>query len=54
MIKGLGEKYQSQYGIRFLYDDFRPYFREGQGLAREVGLYRQKYCGCIMSLLQKK
>ena len=52
-IKGLGEKYQSQYGIRFLYEDFRLYFREGQGLAREVGLYRQKYCGCIVSLSQK-
>ena len=24
-------------------------FREGQAKAREVGLYMQKYCGCVFS-----
>lgn len=24
-------------------------FREGQAKARELGLYMQKYCGCIFS-----
>ncbi len=38
-----------QYGVSFLYRDFRPYFREGQQKAREMGLYMQKYCGCIFS-----
>ncbi|MDR3263583.1 MAG: epoxyqueuosine reductase QueH [Clostridiales bacterium] len=38
-----------KYGVTFLYRDFRPYFREGQALARETGLYMQKYCGCIFS-----
>lgn len=37
-------------GITFVYRDFRPGFREGQNMAREHGLYRQKYCGCILSL----
>jgi len=36
-------------GIPFHYVDFRPYFREGQRRARELGLYMQKYCGCIFS-----
>lgn len=36
-------------GIAFLYRDFRPGFREGQNMAKEMGLYRQKYCGCIVS-----
>ena len=38
-----------QYGVEFLYRDFRPGFREGQAKARELGLYMQKYCGCIFS-----
>ena len=37
------------YGTEFYYFDFRSYFRDGQKLAREMGLYRQKYCGCIFS-----
>ena len=40
-----GEKY----GVEFLPYDFRPRFREGQDLARALGLYMQKYCGCIYS-----
>jgi predicted adenine nucleotide alpha hydrolase (AANH) superfamily ATPase len=36
-------------GIEFLYRDFRPRFREGQVEARSLGLYMQKYCGCIFS-----
>ena len=38
-----------RYGVPFLYRDFRPYFREGQERARELGLYMQKYCGCVFS-----
>ena len=50
LIKELGEKYAAQYGVDFFYRDFRPGFRQGQQEAREMGLYRQKYCGCIRSL----
>ena len=38
-----------EFGVSFLYRDFRPYFREGQDRARALGLYMQKYCGCIFS-----
>ncbi|MEG1579612.1 MAG: epoxyqueuosine reductase QueH, partial [Oscillospiraceae bacterium] len=37
------------YGVQFLPYDFRPGFRDGQAKARELGLYMQKYCGCIFS-----
>ena len=43
------EKLAKDAGIEFLYRDFRPGFYEGQEKARELGLYRQKYCGCIFS-----
>ena len=35
--------------IEFVYRDFRIGFRQGQAKARELGLYMQKYCGCIFS-----
>lgn len=38
-----------KYGVEFLYRDFRPGFRDGQAKARELGLYMQKYCGCVFS-----
>ena len=48
-IKKIMENLEKQYGIKFLYRDFRVGFREGQEKARELGLYMQKYCGCIFS-----
>ena len=38
-----------QYGVEFLYRDFRPNFRAGNQRARELGFYMQKYCGCVFS-----
>ena len=43
------EKAASEYGVEFLYRDFRPLFKEGQEFAREHGFYMQKYCGCVFS-----
>jgi len=43
-IKRIGEKIANNYGLTFLYRDFRVGFREGQAKARELGLYMQKYC----------
>jgi predicted adenine nucleotide alpha hydrolase (AANH) superfamily ATPase len=48
-LKLNGEKLAAQYGVSFLYRDFRPRFREGQRLAKEREYYMQKYCGCIFS-----
>ena len=45
IMKSLSE----EYGIEFLYRDFREGFREGQEKARELSLYMQKYCGCVFS-----
>ena len=43
------EEIAKKYGLNFLYRDFRVGFREGQAKARELGLYMQKYCGCVFS-----
>lgn len=49
LIKELGEKYAAKHGVEFYYRDFRPGFRQGQQQAKDMGLYRQKFCGCIIS-----
>ena len=45
----IGQELAKKYDLDFLYRDFRVGFREGQAKARELGLYMQKYCGCIFS-----
>jgi hypothetical protein len=49
LLKAIGEELADTYYIEFLYRDFRPRFKEGQQEAADLGLYRQKYCGCIFS-----
>ena len=48
-IAQAAERYARQYGVTFLYRDFRPNFRAGNQRARELGFYMQKYCGCVFS-----
>ena len=48
-ICATAEEMAARYGVTFLYRDFRPGFRAGQAKARELGLYMQKYCGCVFS-----
>ncbi len=49
VLKKVCEEMAEKYDIDFLYRDFRPGFHEGQNKARDLGLYRQKYCGCVFS-----
>ncbi len=48
-IARAAERFGKQYGVSFLYRDFRVNFREGNQKARELGFYMQKYCGCVFS-----
>ena len=48
-IKNEMEKLAKEFGIEFLYIDFREGFWEGHNKAKELGLYMQKYCGCVFS-----
>ena len=48
-MKKIGDSLAAQFGLTYIPDDFRPGFREGQRMAREDGIYRQKYCGCCIS-----
>ncbi len=45
LMSSLSEKY----AIDYIYYDFREGWQEGQDEARRIGLYMQKYCGCVFS-----
>ena len=49
LMRDIAQRAADEYGVEFLYRDFRPYFRAGQERARELGFYMQKYCGCVFS-----
>lgn len=49
LIREIGEQVARKYDLKFYYRDFREGWTEGQISAREAGLYRQRYCGCIYS-----
>lgn len=48
-----GRKLSEEYNVLFYLKDFRPYFRNSMALAKELELYRQRYCGCIFSREEK-
>jgi predicted adenine nucleotide alpha hydrolase (AANH) superfamily ATPase len=45
----IGNNLAKKFGIKFIAHDFRQNYRAGVRQAREMGLYTQKYCGCIFS-----
>lgn len=49
LIRQTGEKLAEQYGLQFIYADFRTGWQEGIRVSKSMGLYRQQYCGCIYS-----
>ena len=53
MIIKLGEEMGKKYSIPFFLQDFREGWKTGIGLSKELGLYRQKYCGCIYSEMER-
>ncbi|MBO8159936.1 epoxyqueuosine reductase QueH [Thermosyntropha sp.] len=53
LIVEIGEEAGKKYGIPFLYQDFREGFKEGIEISKNMGLYRQQYCGCIYSELER-
>ena len=48
-IKKCMEETCNKYDLNFLYRDFRVGFWEGHQKAHDLGLYMQKYCGCVFS-----
>jgi hypothetical protein len=49
LIKEIGQALAQDYGMKFYYEDFREYWKEGIKLSKQKKMYRQQYCGCIYS-----
>jgi epoxyqueuosine reductase len=45
----IGEELAQRHGVSFWAENLRRGFAEHHRLAREAGLYRQRYCGCLYS-----
>lgn len=48
-IVAFGHQLAEEYQLFFHYQDFRTGWQEGIQISKEMGLYRQQYCGCIYS-----
>jgi len=53
MIIEMGRMMQERYSVEFYIEDFRKGFNDGRRMSKELGLYRQKYCGCIYSEMER-
>ena len=53
MIVDIGTEIGKRHSIPFFSKDFRPGWNDAMNLSRQLGLYRQKYCGCIYSEMER-
>lgn len=49
LIRSIGDSLADSTGIAFYYSDFRTGWQKGVQKSRQLGMYRQPYCGCIYS-----
>lgn len=49
LIKKVGNEIAKETGVDFKYFDFSIGYKKSISLSKDLGLYRQKYCGCIFS-----
>lgn len=56
LLNTLGEQLAEAYGVSFLNSDFKKKngYKRSTELSTEHGLYRQDYCGCIYSKLERE
>ena len=49
LIRTMGDSIGKSVGVPFLYQDYREGWKEGIECSKQMGLYRQHYCGCVYS-----
>ncbi len=54
LIVKTGKELADKYNMEFFFEDFRQGYREALNVSREMGFYRQKYCGCMFSKLERE
>jgi predicted adenine nucleotide alpha hydrolase (AANH) superfamily ATPase len=48
------ERAARSFGLKSLFDDYRCDYQEATQISRELGMYRQNYCGCLYSQAEAK
>lgn len=48
-LKNYGFSLAEKFGITFIYEDYRVGWHDGINRSKELGMYRQPYCGCVFS-----
>lgn len=56
LINEIGEKLEKEYNVKWLYSDFKKDngYKNSIELSKKYGLYRQDYCGCIYSKIERE
>ena len=55
-LNEIGERLAEEYGLHYLCSDFKKKngYKRSTELSKEYGLYRQDYCGCVYSKLERE
>jgi len=53
-IRAEGEHAAAEAGISYVHRDFRERYPDATRRSRELGMYRQNYCGCVLSEAEAK
>lgn len=55
-INEIGADLQEKYGVEFLHSDFKKKngYKRSTEISREENLYRQDYCGCVYSKVERE
>ena len=48
-IAGICRELAAEHGLEFVYSDLRAGWQKGIEMSKTMGLYRQKFCGCLFS-----
>ncbi|MDD4211870.1 MAG: epoxyqueuosine reductase QueH [Bacilli bacterium] len=50
-LNEIGQELAKEYGVPFVYSNFKKNdgYKKSIALCREMGIYRQHYCGCVFS-----
>lgn len=50
-LKRICEELSEREKVHFYYKDFRAGFKDARDYAKKEAIYRQKYCGCVFSMV---
>lgn len=55
-LNAIGAEFAAQFGVPYLFSDFKKKngYKRSCELSQEYGLYRQDYCGCVYSQMERE